>query len=313
MRTPLGELGRVYGIDILLPLVDRQQVIAVLGVGLGRRPSSFERRLLEHLRVEATAAAANVRLHREAAQKLTLEKEVDLAGAVQQALAPLLAEASHGPWAWVGHVRSAGQVGGDFWCSYQVEGGVLIVAGDVIGQGLGGSMVSAVAKSACDAFAAAGVTDPATLLAGVNRAMWRPGKQFNLTCIAAFFDSKSKEIAWASAGHPAPYLATLASDRPQALLGWGAMLGEAGDTQYVTQRRPLVAGDTVAFHTDGIPEAINADRVAFGERRLQRALMAARELEPARCRDQILYALEAWKGGVASLDDELLVIVRCTV
>jgi sigma-B regulation protein RsbU (phosphoserine phosphatase) len=253
-----------------------------------------------------------VRLHREAAHKLTLEKEVDLAGAVQQTLAPLRSEASHGAWSWVGHVRPAGQVGGDFWCSYEVDGGVLIVVGDVIGGGLGGSMVSAVVKSSCDAFAAAGITDPATLLGGVNRAIWRPNRQFHVTCVAAFFDERAGEVAWANAGHPAPYVVGLDDERPVALLGWGAMLGEAQNAEYETQRRAVEAGDTVLLHTDGVPEAMNAERVSFGERRLQRALVAARELDPPRARDQLLYALEAWKGGVPASDDELVVVMRRT-
>lgn len=310
MRIPLGELSQRYGVDVLLPLVDRQQVIAILGLSLGRKPTPLERRLLEDLRVEVTAAAANVRLHREAAHKLTLEKEVDLAGAVAQALAPLRAEASQGRWSWVGHVRSAGQVGGDFWCSYEVEGGVLVVVGDVIGGGLGGSMISAAVKSSCDAFAAAGVVDPATLLAGVNRAVWRPGKQFHVTAVALYFDEASGEVAWANAGHPAPYVTAAGDERPGALLGWGAMLGESEGSEYVTQRRSLASGDTVLMHTDGVPEAMNPERVAFGERRLQRALAAVRDQSLPRARDQILYAIEAWKNGVPATDDELFVLVR---
>src|SRR5262249_8912852 len=75
LRVPLREMQRRYGVDVLVPLVGRGQVVAVVGFALGRRPSAFERELLDHFRIEVTSAAVNVRLHREAARKLTLEKE----------------------------------------------------------------------------------------------------------------------------------------------------------------------------------------------------------------------------------------------
>lgn len=312
MRLPLADLAKRYGLDAFLPLVDRGHTIAALGLALGRKPSAHERGLLGHLRVEITAAAANVRLHREAAHKLTLEKEVDLASAVQLSLVPPQAEGRSGKLSWAGHYRPGGQTGSDFWSSYDLGGGrVLLVIGDVIGTGLAGSMVSAVAKSCCDSLHAAGAaTDPGALLTALNRALHRHARPIHMTCFAGVFDPASASVTYANAGHPMPYQVRAAEPRLGVLVGTGPMLGDAAESRYVAARRPLAPGDLVLLYTDGVVEAMNDKRASFGERRLQRSLVAAAELPLAAARDRLLAALEEFRGGAAPTDDEALVVVR---
>jgi serine phosphatase RsbU (regulator of sigma subunit) len=313
MRIPLSDLKSRYGIDTLVPLVDRRTTIGAIGLELGRRPSAFERNLLEHLRIEATAAAANVRLHREAAHKLTLEKEVDLASAVQRALLPAIPEASAHGLSWVGHCRFSSQAGSDFWCSYDVGGGrLLIIVGDVVGQGLAGSMVSAVAKSCCDAFVASGVIDPGTLLTALNRALYRPTRPIHMTGVAALFDPGRGQVIWANAGHQMPYFVAARDERLGVLTGAGPMLGYEADARFASSTRGLGRGDAVLLYTDGLVDAMNAQRAPFGERRLQRALVAARTAAPPRVRDALVKAVDDFKAGAPSEDDELLVYVRAT-
>ncbi len=314
MRIPLGELQKRYGIDVLLPLVDRGTTIGAMGLTLGRKPTQHERGLLGHLRVEVTAAAANVRLHREAAHKLTLEKEVDLASAVQVALIPPVAEGASGRLAWVGHYKPAGQAGSDFWSTYDLGGGrMLVVVGDVIGSGLAGSMVSAVAKSCCDALHAAGAAgDAGALLTGLNRSLFRHAKPIQMTCLAAVFDPGQGLVSYANAGHPMPYVVKPAEPRLGVLNGSGPMLGDAADTRYVASQKPLGSGDVVLLYTDGIVEAMNAQRAPFGERRLQRSLVASADLSPSLARDKLLAAVAEFQAGTPSADDEALVLVRVT-
>lgn len=312
LRLPLTELGQRYGIDVLVPLVGLGQTMAVLGLSVGRRVSAFERGLLDHLRIEATAAALNVRLHREAAHKLTLEKEVDLASAVQLTLVPPVDAGRGRHVAWVGHYRPAGQAGSDFWSAYDLgDGRVLVVVGDVVGRGLAGSMVSAVAKSCCDSLNAAVATlDAGTLLTALNRALWRPARPIHMTCFAAIFDGAAGTVQFANAGHPLPYVARPVEPRLGVLSGSGPMLGDAPDTRYRASERPVRAGDLILLYTDGIVEATNAERMPFGERRLQRALLQAVGERPEVARDRILGALGDFRGGAPPVDDEALVVVR---
>jgi serine phosphatase RsbU (regulator of sigma subunit) len=311
MRVPLGELARRYQIDVIVPLVDRGLTIGALGLGIGRKLSRAERELLGELRQQVTAAAANVRLHREAAHKLTLEKEVDLASAVQQTLVPATSEGRVGRLAWTGHYRPAGQVGSDFWSAYDLGGDrVLLVIGDVVGTGLAGSMASAVAKSCCDALHAAGAADDVgNVLAALNRALFRPTRPIHMTCFAAVIDARRGNVTYANAGHELPYHASR-SGNLGVLGGSGPMLGDGPDARWQKSSRPLAHGDTLLLFTDGISEAMNETRAVFGERRLQRTLARAATAGPAEIKHQILVAVEAFRGGVPPQDDEALVVLR---
>jgi serine phosphatase RsbU (regulator of sigma subunit) len=314
MRIPLGELRARYGIDVLVPLVARGEVLGAIGLELGRRPTPFVHGLLDHFRIEATAAATNVRLHREAAHKLTLEKEVDLASAVQHALVPPVTEGAGRSIRWAGHYRAAGQQGSDFWSAYDLpDGRLLAVIGDVIGTGLAGSMVSAVAKSCCDTLAASGKRlEAGGLLTALNRALHRPARPIHLTCFAAIFDPAEGSVQFANAGHPMAYHLSVVRDEPQlgVLSASGPMLGDAPGTVYRSVRKALADGDVVLLYTDGVVEAPNAARAPFGERRLQRALLAAPGVGPSIVRDRVLATLEEFRGDEPPTDDEALIAVR---
>jgi serine phosphatase RsbU (regulator of sigma subunit) len=311
MRVPLGNLARRYSIDAIVPLVDRGQTIGALGLGLPRRPTRDERELYDVFRQEVTAAAANVRLHREAAHKLTLEKEVDLAGAVQLALVPPVSEGRAGKLVWTGHYRPAGQVGSDFWSAYDLGNErVLIVIGDVVGTGLAGSMASAVAKSCCDALHAAGAAgDAGNVLIALNRALFRPQRPIHMTCFAAVFDARAHSVSYANAGHVLPYHW---SPRGLGVLGGsGPMLGDGPDARYSPTVRPIEPGDVFLLFTDGISEAMNAQRAPFGERRLQRAIARATGgVGPRATKEAILTSVEEFRAGTTPHDDEALVVVR---
>jgi serine phosphatase RsbU (regulator of sigma subunit) len=311
MRVPLAELGRRYQLDVIVPLVDRGLTIGALGLGIGRKLSRAERDLLGELRQQVTAAAANVRLHREAAHKLTLEKEVDLASAVQQTLVPASSEGRVGRLVWTGHYRPAGQVGSDFWSAYDLGNDrVLLVIGDVVGTGLAGSMASAVAKSCCDALHAAGAAgDVVDVLAALNRALFRPMRPIHMTCFAAVIDARRGNVTYANAGHELPYHASV-SGALGVLGGSGPMLGDGPDARWQRSSRPLAHGDTLLLFTDGLSEAMNETRAVFGERRLQRTLSRAAGAGPGEIKHQILVAVEAFRGGVPPQDDEALVVVR---
>ena len=180
MRAPIRDLMDRYEIDILIPMVEHNRLLAVIGIMLGRKPTEIDRQVLLLYRLEVTAACANIKLHRQAAHVLTLAKEMDLASAVKLALVPDEVEGSLGPISWAGHYQTAGQASSDFWGVYQIGGGrVLFLMGDAVGSGLAGSMVAAVVKSCCDAVydAMQGSEEapgPPELLGALSSALHRP-------------------------------------------------------------------------------------------------------------------------------------------
>lgn len=311
MRGPLAQLMDAYGVDLVVPLVHRGHLLAALGLALGRRPNVAERAALDDFRLLATAACANVRLHREASHVISLAREVDLAAAVQAALVPPQSEGAHGDVTWAGYFRAAGEAGSDFWSVYPVGARTLVVIGDATGAGLAGSMVSAVVKSCCDAIVEAhgDQVEPASLLGALNRALWRPDKPAHMTAFAALIDPRERTARYANAGHPFPYRVGTQGTL-SVFHGAGPVLGDELQSRYPTQEMALVPGDLVVFYTDGLVDVRGEDGKPFGDRRLQKLLATSAEMSARGLRDRIVSDVDrlARAGGVE--DDLALVVVR---
>jgi phosphoserine phosphatase RsbU/P len=315
MRAPLRELMDRYEVDLLIPLVEHGRILAVVGAQLGRRPTPLDRSTLMLFRLEVTAACANVKLHRQAAHVLTLAREFDLASAVKIALVPEESEGSSGPLSWSGHSESAGQAGSDFWGVYPLTGGrVLLVIGDAVGSGLGGSMVAAVVKSCCDALHdARGNPSPARLLAALNAAIYRPASPAHTRCFAALFEPSARRVVYANAGHTLPYRVAFEGDKTSlgVLAGAGPLLGDSVDPVYRENRTPLGNREGFLFFTDGLVKARNKDSEPLGDRRLQHVLAAMKDSSAREIREIVLTALAAHRDGGPLSDDVSLVVVRC--
>ena len=314
MRAPLREIMQRYQVDLLIPLVQNQRVLAVIGLQLNRRPTPLDREVLVLFRLEATAACANVKLHAQAAHVLTLAKELDLASAVKLALVPDEAEGSSGSVSWAGHFEGAGQAASDFWGSYILgDGKVLFVIGDAVGSGLGGSMVAAVVKSCCD-----GVYDgnpggpgPAQLLGALNNAIFRPSAPAHTRCFSVMFDPAAQRVVYANAGHTLPYRMSLFGKQELGVLaGAGPLIGDSADAEYRENRSPLAAREGFVMFTDGLVKAQNAAGEPFGERRLQRVLAQQTDAAARDIRAAVLGALTAYREGTPLVDDVALVVVR---
>jgi len=318
MRAPLREVMTKYDCDVLLPLVQNNEVVAMLGLKLGRKPTVVDRDLMRLFRLQATAACVNVRLHREAAHMVSLAKEVDLASAVQLALVPESMEGEISEVTWAGHFQAVDEAASDFWGAYTLPNGrVCIVIGDAIGAGLAGSMVSAVVKSCCDAIFDAKPTrlDPSSLLGALNRALYRSQNPSHTSCFVAMIDPAEKKLLYANAGHPIPY--HLRMDGPRVklgvLTGGGPLLGDSHEAEYPVTEVALEGGDSgdrFVFFTDGLVKTENADKQALGERQLQRLLQKQGRATPSEIRGELIALIDEHRGQARLVDDLAFVIVK---
>lgn len=311
MRVPLKQIMDKYGVDVVMPLVHRTQLLGAFGFHLGHKPSATQRALMKKFRLEMTAAGANVRLHREASHVISLAREVDLASAAQQALVPDEFDGTACSVQWAGHFAAAGEAGSDFWCTYPLGNRLLVIVGDATGVGLAGSMVSAVVKSCCDAIidAHGEHVDPASLLGTLNRALWRPENPAHMTAFAALFDVQQGAVKYANAGHRFPYHLSV-TGKLGVLRGSGPVLGDELQSRYTIQEQAISRGDTLVFFTDGIVSTGKVGGKPFGERRLQKLLAAAGGLQPSDLRDRIVNEITRYRETNPRKDDEALVVTR---
>jgi len=154
--------------------------------------------------------------------------------------------------------RPALTVGGDFYQTLsKPDGSLILVIGDVSGKGISAAMLVAVLVGAIRSHADF-TSDPASMLAMLNRRMiGRSGGHF-ATCLAAEI-SPTGVMRIANAGHIPPYRNGLELDLDGSL-----PLGIAEDATYDTQTLQLQPGDHLTFITDGVVEATNEARELYG-------------------------------------------------
>jgi serine phosphatase RsbU (regulator of sigma subunit) len=273
MRQPLKQVLEFAGCDAILPLVDRQEVMAVLAIRRNRQVA-VDRDVLQLFQEQVTTACANARLHVEASHAFSLAREVSLASAFHESLVAAARSGEIGGLRWSGDVEVAGDAGSDFWSVYPLGGGrVLMVIGDSVGAGLAGSMTSAVVKSACDLLVTGDrpIEDPAALLSMLSRALAHASAPVNARCFAAVFDMGKGVVRYANGGGQLPYTVRGAGELG-VLAGGGPMLGDAFESDHKLYEMPIRPGDAFVMFTDGLVRAEDPHRKPFGERRLQKVI-----------------------------------------
>src|SRR5919202_892371 len=146
------------------------------------------------------------------------------------------------------------RVGGDWYDALAlVDGGVLLVIGDVAGQGLPAASVMGELRSAARAYALEGHS-PAQLLRRMDSLMRTTERTFMATCLCVHLDPALGTLTYASAGHP-PAVLRHADGTVEQLTG--ALAGPLG---FLSARRGpeaiarLEPGAVLAMYTDGLVE-----------------------------------------------------------
>ena len=148
----------------------------------------------------------------------------------------------------------ANEVGGDFYhIQSTVDGGLLVVIGDVAGKGLKAAMNVSMLMGA---LRSTPERSPAKILASLNRVL--VGGDSFTTCQAAWF-SANGELVVANAGHLPPYL-----NSQEVALPGGLPLGVLPEVNYPEVRLYLHPGDRILLMSDGVVEARQPSGELFG-------------------------------------------------
>ena len=190
-----------------------------------------------------------------------LDEELRNAQELQRVLIPSVQPALRG-FVVSSAYRPAQEVGGDF---FQIipnpDDSALVAIGDVSGKGLRAAMAVSLIVGALRTLAE-GSTDPAQVLAGLNRRLdGRLGGGF-ATCLVALLQPDGRCV-FANAGHLPPYLNAQQVEMPGAL-----PLGLNPNESYENQEVVLAPGDRLTLYTDGLLEARDSKGELFGFERL---------------------------------------------
>ncbi len=273
-----------------------------------RRFRGPQRELLKAVASQAAVAIVNARLLDERLRAAETERELRLAGTVQQRM--FSTSPPRHPLIQMSRVFSASRlVSGDFcdfvsWC----DGRPAAIVADVVGKGVPAALLGASVRGAMHASVESCV-QLSQLFARLNRHVCRETTPSEfVTMVVAAVTLDGRRLEWCSAGH-----------EPLLLLRGGAVrvvdegdlvLGLDPDVEYHAHTLDLEPGDFVLFYSDGAIDAASFQGELFGRQRLHEALQKHGHLEPEAALQGVMWEIRRFVGLSEQADDITLVGVR---
>jgi len=281
------------GSGLLLPLVMVGGIGVVVGVVLT---------VYEVLRARLEASFAELR------RQEVASKELEIAAEIQRRLLPPQEIEGDGYRIAARH-RPARWVAGDFYDVFSSQGGLVLAVADVVGKGVGASLIMASTKAMLPLLASE--RGAAAALGELNRrlAAELAARQFVAMALVRF-DPASGGYELANAGLPDPYLLADGQE-PRALATQGPRLplGVRDDLEYTPLKGRLAPGERLLLFTDGLPEATRPDGSPLGYEGFER-LLPTGTASPGQTLDGLLEQAHGVEALEPSDDWTLLLLER---
>jgi PAS domain S-box-containing protein len=209
----------------------------------------------------------------------------------------------------------SGQVGGDFFNVLALSGtqaGLFLC--DVMGHGVRSALITAMVRGLVEELRPIAL-DPGQLLTRLNsdlRAiLQQTGTPLFTTAFYLVADLERRQIFYANAGHPRPFLVHRLARTVEILKNADGKarpaLGLFADSTYPTASCPLSAGDAVMLFTDGLYEVEGAGDQPFSQELLLEAVRKHAHLHCSELFTAILCEIQQFSSNHEFSDDVCLV------
>lgn len=273
-----------------------------------KRFRARHRNLLRVLASQAAIAIAHARLLEERLRNAAAERQLATAGQIQARMIrtpppqhPRLQAALVFDPSW--------HVSGDF-CDIlpTSDGGLAAVVGDVVGHGVGASLLAASIRGALRALLET-PSSPTEILNRLNRYVYRETSSAEfVTLLLATVNARGDRLTYASAGHEPLLLRRdgriISHDQA------GLVLGLRPDEHYGEHTVELHPGDFALLYTDGVIEAMDFAGRTFGRSRLLSALRTYGGEHPDQVLRNIRWDVRRFVGLADQSDDLTMVGLR---
>jgi sigma-B regulation protein RsbU (phosphoserine phosphatase) len=243
-----------------------------------------------------------------AIKNITFQKEIQLAGKVQEKIIPSSApdlKAFDIDFIYI----PCYSVGGDFFYFFKYSDSKLgVFLADVVGHGIQAALITMILKTLLDNFLKE-KKDPVDLLHELNSQLISilGGKFTYVTAMFAILDAESNEITYSSAGHPAGFL--YRDGEVNFLKTKGYVMGLFENAVFKNSTAELKPGDKILLYTDGAFEAEDEDYNIFGDERLLSTFKRNGGKRPKEINTEIINELENFVGDKMFSDDVNLISI----
>jgi sigma-B regulation protein RsbU (phosphoserine phosphatase) len=297
-----------------VPLTVNSHSIGVLVVNQ-REPRLLEEDDMHCLQLMANQAALAIekaRLHEEEVKAQAMEKELEVGRQIQLSMLPASTPVVPG-WEFAAYYQAAREVGGDFYDFIELPdapGHLAMIIADVTGKGVPAALFMARTSKVIQTIGLQSGS-PLETLKQTNEAMTRDrGGHLLLSALYAVLDTNSGRLAYSNAGHCRPLWLQSTTGEVVELDARGVILGALKDTYLEEREVDVQAGDLLLFYSDGLTEAMNAERQLFGEEQLEAVLAANQGGNAQEVLEAIVDAVRAFCGDTPQSDDLTLFVVR---
>jgi serine phosphatase RsbU (regulator of sigma subunit) len=304
-------------VHTIIPMIVKNKLVGLLLFGLKRSGSCFAGKDIQLLWAAANQAAVsieNARLYESEAQKIKIDRDLDLARKIQESLLPACIPQIKN-LDICGEMIPAMQVGGDYFDLLPVnnsESQLFVVIGDVSGKGLSASLYMTKLQTMIK-FACTEGRSPKDILIEINRRIFNEiERNWFITMSVAYFDLEKNIVKFCRAGHMPLLTANngmVESYRTQGI-GVGLEKGEIFDRSLMEEEIKLKRGQIYAFYTDGVTEAMNENNDLFGEENLSTILKDKSNARSSDIVNEIWSSVQTFRGEAEVNDDMTMVVVK---
>jgi sigma-B regulation protein RsbU (phosphoserine phosphatase) len=244
------------------------------------------------------------------AQKERMDRELELAREVQQAVLPHTFPQITG-YRFAARNRPARQVGGDFYDVIDLgKGRFGLVVADVSDKGMPAAVYMALTRSLMVAEARR-ASSPVLVLQNVNELLRELGRaRMFVTVFYGVVDGLAGKLTFARAGHDRPLL--IQGENIQELEGEGVFLGFLGsqDLHLTEESVELTPGDRLILYTDGLIDTVSPEGYRFDREGLHTLLRNVRDMPARELCDAVFDELAKFQGEAEQFDDMTLLVVE---
>jgi len=206
------------------------------------------------------------------------------------------------------HMRTATEVGGDYYDFHVNGNGVLtVVIGDATGHGLKAGTLVTATKSLFTTHAAN--EDILSTLKEYNRSLKQLNFRFLFMCLLKLkIDGYKMRLS--SAGMPPMLIYRSANSSVEEVLLKGLPLGSTADVTYELRELGLNPGDTILLMSDGFPELLNKEGEMFGYDKISAVFAEVGNRDKESIIEHLKDVASDWVDGEEPNDDVTFVVIK---
>ncbi len=297
---------------LCMPLKNKDRKIIGVYQILNKRNNIFRKddeAFLEALSAHAAIAIENARLHQEALQVERLEKELQIAAAIQKQLLPSVIPSIPG-YQISAVALPCREIGGDFFDVIKVgENKSALAIADVAGKSVPAAMLVSTLQAVLHAYLEHKIP-LVQLVEKLNKVVYFDSTpERYITFFISLLDCKNHLLTSINAGHNFPCLFR-SNGEFLKLQDGGLPLGMFEAMDYKMQEIQLQLNDVLIMYTDGVTESMNKKRKQYGEKRFltcvrQNLHRSAEEIKTTVCED-----VQSFTKDIPQWDDFTMLVVK---